>query len=277
MSINFVEDVDPECGKVQVDPTQLHQVVMNLCTNAFQAMAEQKGTLKVSLQRVEIDGEEVAGEPTTFTGPFIVLSVSDTGCGMDQVTKERIFDPYFTTKEIGEGTGLGLAVIHGIIESCNGFIKVESEPGQGTTFQVYIPALEETVAAPRQDTGKNRVLPAGTERIMVVDDEDAILKLHETLLKRLGYKVTSTTDSRVALAKIRNHPEQFDLIITDQSMPNLSGVELAREVLKIKPMMPIVLCTGYSSIISEKEALALGIKKYAKKPVAIKELAEIVR
>ncbi|MEA1922333.1 MAG: PAS domain S-box protein [Pseudomonadota bacterium] len=276
-TVNIVEDVDPECGEVEADSTQLHQVVMNLCTNAFHAMKEQKGTLKVSLQRVEKDHEETTGEPAMSTDSFIVLSVSDTGCGMDQATKERIFDPYFTTKEVGEGTGLGLAVIHGIVESCDGFIEVESEPGHGSTFQVYIPALERKIVGSQQETEKNRTLLTGMERIMVVDDEVAILKLHETLLQRLGYQVTSTTDSRVALAEIHNHPDQFDLIITDQSMPNLSGVELTSEVLKIKPTMPIILCTGYSSIVSEEEALAMGVKKYAKKPISIKGFAKIVR
>ena len=276
-TIQIEEDIDPECGEIQADPTQLHQVVMNLCTNAFQAMEDQKGTLKVILQRAETDTEKVTGEPGTSTDSFIVLSVSDTGCGMDKATKERIFDPYFTTKETGKGTGLGLSVIHGIVESYHGFIKVESEPGQGTTFQVYIPALGKNIVTPLQETERDGSLPTGTERILIVDDEDAILDLHKTILQRLGYEVTTTTDSQNALELIRTHQDRFDLVVTDQTMPNLSGVELARETLKIKPTMSIILCTGYSSVVSEKNALAIGIKKYAKKPVGIKELAKIVR
>ncbi len=276
-TIKIEEDIDPECGEVEANETQLHQIVMNLCTNAFQAMEDQKGTLKVTLQLVEINAKEVPGELTTSTGSFVVLSVSDTGCGMDRITKERIFDPYFTTKETGKGTGLGLAVIHGIVESYKGFIKVESEPGQGATFKIYIPALEKNIVTALSEIEKNQLLTTGTEHIVVVDDEDAILKLHEILFQRLGYKVTSTTDSQEALAEISIHPDRFDLLITDQSMPHLSGVELAREVLKLKPTMPIILCTGFSSIISEKDALAIGIKKYLKKPVELKELARIVR
>ena len=276
-TVKIEEEIDLECGEVQVDPTQLHQVVMNLCTNAFHAMEDQKGTLQVELQRMEVDMGEAAEDPTALDGPFIVLSVSDTGCGMDQATKERIFDPYFTTKETGKGTGLGLAVIHGIVESFSGFIKVESEPGCGTTFQVYIPARENKINLLLQKTDEDGSLPVGTERIMVVDDEDSILDLHEMVLKRLGYKVTAITDSRVALEKIHAHPDQYDLLLSDQSMPNLSGAELSREVLKIRSTMPIILCTGYSSIVSEKDALAIGIKKYVKKPVGLKKLAVIIR
>ena len=275
-TIKIEEDIDSECGEIQADITQIHQVVMNLCTNAFQSMEDQRGTIKVKLQRTEITTEEIAEKQGMPTGSFIVLSVSDTGQGMDQATKERIFEPYFTTKETGKGTGLGLAVIHGIIESYNGFIKVESELEQGTTFNVYIPALEKNILTSLQETEKEP-LPAGTERIMIVDDEEAILDLHEKVLKRLGYKVTSTIDSLVALEKIRVDPDQFDLIVTDQSMPNLSGAELAQEVLKIKPTMPIILCTGYSSVVSGKDAMTIGIKRYAKKPVKLKELARIVR
>ena len=280
-TISIEEDIDPDCGEITADSTQLHQVVINLCTNAFQAMENQKGTLTVKLQRTEIAAEEIkgiTGEPKTPAGSFIVLSVSDSGHGMDQATKERIFEPYFTTKEIGQGTGLGLAVIHGIIESCKGFIKVESEPGQGTTFQVYIPALKRYIVTPTQETtGGHELLPTGTERILVVDDEEAILKLHEAILKRLNYEITSTTDSRKALELIRSHPDKFDLIVTDQGMPDLSGAELAREVLKTNSTIPIILCTGYSSAVSEKEALAIGIRKYLKKPITIKDFAETVR
>ncbi|MEA3348287.1 MAG: response regulator, partial [Pseudomonadota bacterium] len=280
-TIRIEEDIDPDCGEIKADSTQLHQVVMNLCTNAFQAMEKQKGTLTVKLQRTEIAAEEIegiTGKPKTPTGSFIVLSVSDNGHGMDQATKERIFEPYFTTKESGQGTGLGLAVIHGIIESCNGFIKVESEPGQGTTFQIYIPALKRYIVTPTQKTTKgHKLLPTGTECILVVDDEEAILNLHEEVLKRLNYEITSTTDSREALDMIRSHPDKFDLIVTDQSMPDLSGAELAREVLQTSATIPIIICTGYSSVLSEEEALAMGIRKYLKKPISIKDFAETVR
>ncbi len=267
-TIKIEQEIDSDCGKIEADPTQLHQIVMNLCTNAFQSMEDQKGTLKVTLQRME---------STTFTGPFIMLTVSDTGCGMDQVTKERIFDPYFTTKETGKGTGLGLAVIHGIVESYNGFIKVESEIGRGTTFKVFLPVLEKSMVTDVQEQKEDSFLPTGTEHILIVDDEEAILNLHKIFLQQLGYEISSTINSREALEKIRLYSDRFDLLVTDQSMPNLSGVELAREVLKIKPALPIILCTGYSAVVSEKEALAIGIKKYAKKPVELQNLAGIIR
>ncbi len=276
-TVEIVENIDPECGEVLADQTQMHQVVMNLCTNAFQAMADQKGVVKVELRQLEIAPEEVSGWSREVAGSFVVLSISDTGCGMNAATRARIFEPYFTTKETGKGTGLGLAVIHGIIESCNGFIKVDSEPGQGTTFHVYMPSLEKDINLETLKTEKEVDLPTGSERIMVVDDEEAIIRLHETILQRLGYEVTSTIDSRVALAEIQSDPNAFDLLLTDQSMPNLSGAELAREVLKVKPTMPIILCTGYSSIVSEADALVLGIKRFAKKPVTLDELAHIVR
>ncbi len=276
-TIDIVEHLDPECGEIQADPTQLHQIVMNLCTNAFHAIKDQKGTLKIKLQRVEIDSDKDTGKPTTSTGTFIVLSVSDSGCGMDQATKKRIFEPYFTTKKIGQGTGLGLAITHGIVESYNGFIEVESELGQGTTFHIYLPALEKSNVAPQQKEGRSNNLAPGSEHILIVDDEEAILNLHEALLTRLGYKITATNSSREALVLITAKPNQFDLIITDQSMPNISGAEMAHEALKIKPTMPIILCTGYSSVLSENDALAIGIKKYVQKPVSIKDLAKIVR
>ncbi|MCD6532802.1 MAG: PAS domain S-box protein [Deltaproteobacteria bacterium] len=259
-TILIEEDLDLDCGKIEADPTQLHQVVMNLCTNAAQAMTDEKGSLTVTLLRTKITSQEIetlTGGSKKSAGPFIVLSVSDTGYGMDRATKERIFEPYFTTKETGKGTGLGLAVIHGIIESCNGFIKVESEPGEGTSFQVYIPARKRDVVKPLPKEEKNGLPPSGTERVLLIDDEEAVLNLHSEVLQRLGYQVTAITDSREALKLIRSHLTQFDLIISDQSMPNLSGAELAHETLKTDPTMPFILCTGFSSVFSEKEALAL--------------------
>jgi len=185
---------------------------------------------------------------------------------------------HFTTKIQGKGTGLGLAVIHGIVRKYQGFIRVESEPGRGSSFQVYIPALpreKNAVRSSRKETEKP--LPTGTERILLIDDENIILNLHEMLLKKLGYQVTATTDSPAVLKQIRVHPEQFDLIVTDQTMPNLSGAELAQEVLSLRPNMPIILCTGYSAVFLAAEALVMGIKKYVEKPVQPHELARLVR
>ncbi len=266
--------VDPECGSILADPTNIHQIVVNLCTNAYHAMENEKGTLTVTLSRTEIQKENSV-ESDVLPGPFVELSIKDTGQGMDKKTMARIFEPYFTTKDIGKGSGLGLAVLHGIVKTLHGFVRVESEPGKGSTFHVYIPALEE-VAATSIKIGQKSI-PKGTERILVVDDESVIVSLNKAILERLGYTVTATTSSVEALEKVRTQGDEFDLVITDQTMPNLSGVEMAQEILKIKPNMPIILCSGYSSVITEEGALALGIKKYAIKPVDRTTLAQIVR
>lgn len=275
-TIEFQVDIDKECGTIMADPTNIHQIIVNLCTNALHALEAEKGMIGVSLQRVEMGIDEIRGEPDVSPGPFIVLTVSDTGCGMDQDTLGRIFDPYFTTKELGKGTGLGLAVIHGIIRDYHGFIRVESHPGQGSSFSVYIPALPLETAT-SADTEKKGSLPTGTERILVVDDEVMVVNLHRQILDQLGYQVSATTDSRDALQKICADPDQFDLIITDQTMPHLTGGELAQEILKKRHDMPIIICTGYSSVLPQEEALALGIKKYVRKPVDRRSLAHIVR
>lgn len=275
-TIQIVMDIDKKCGKIMADPINIHQIVVNLCTNSLYAMENEKGVLHVSLQRKEVSDKEVIGESDVSSGPFIVLEIRDTGHGMDQVTAARIFEPYFTTKGIGKGTGLGLAVIHGIIQDYHGFIQVKSVPEEGATFSVYIPALQEEKPASNEiETTKDS--PAGTERILIVDDESMIVNMNKTVLERLGYTVSTTTDSLDALEKVRTNPDQFDLIITDQTMPNLTGAELAQKILKIKHNIPIILCTGYSSILSEGDALAIGIKKYTRKPVDRTTLAQVVR
>ncbi len=273
-TIIIEEHIDPESGSILANPTNIHQIVVNLCTNAYHAMENEKGTLTVSLSRTEIRKEDSV-ESDVSPGPFIELSIQDTGQGMDKKTMARIFEPYFTTKDVGKGCGLGLAVIHGIVKSLHGFIRVESEFGKGSTFHVYIPALEEVAAT--SVTIEQESIPGGTERILVVDDESIIVNMNAMILEQLGYTVTATTSSIEALEKIRTHADDFDLVITDQTMPNLSGVEMAQEILKIKPDMQIILCSGYSSVITEEGALALGIKKYAMKPVSLKILAQIVR
>ena len=273
-TISLEERIDPDCGLVLADQTNVHQIIVNLCTNAFHAMENEKGTLAVSICRKDIQAEDI-NESDVSPGPFVVLSVSDTGHGMDEETIGRVFEPYFTTKKVDKGTGLGLAVIHGIVKDYKGFIQVESELGKGSIFHVCIPALKEDSSTFVKTEQNND--PRGTEQILIVDDESLIINLNTSILERLGYKVTATTNSQEALEKIRQYPDQFDLIITDQTMPDLSGVELAEEVLKIKPNMPIILCSGYSSAITKKGALAIGIKEYAEKPVGRKALSNIVR
>ncbi|MDD3814049.1 MAG: response regulator [Desulfocapsaceae bacterium] len=274
-TIAIEEHIDPESGSIFADPTSIHQIVVNLCTNAYHAMDNEKGTLTVSLSRKEIHKEDSI-ESDVVPGSFVKLSIQDTGSGMDKKTMARIFEPYFTTKETGKGSGLGLAVVYGIVKTLHGFIKVESEPGQGATFSVYIPALEEVAAIPPEQT-ELKDLPRGIERILVVDDEPIIVSLNTKMLERFGYRVTATTSSKEALEKIHAQGDDFDLVITDQTMPNLSGVELAREILNIKPDMPIILCSGYSSVVTEDEALASGIKRYVMKPLDIRTLVKMIR
>jgi len=273
-TIEIRQDIDGDCGLVMGDPTQIHQVLMNLCTNGYHAMGE-SGVLAVSLKKAR----NTPAGPLGSIGPpapsCLVLEVRDTGCGMDQHTVERIFDPYFTTKEAGKGTGLGLAMVHGIVLSHHGRIMVDSKPGKGSTFRVYLPRL----AAGRQRPAveSSEPCPTGTERILLVDDEKPVVQVTSLSLRNLGYQVFAFSSSEEAVAAFRNRPEGFDLIITDMAMPRLSGVQLARAVLRIRPDMPIILCTGYSESINAEQARELGIRKFLLKPVVRMTLATTVR
>ncbi|WP_022669040.1 response regulator [Desulfospira joergensenii] len=275
-TIQIKEEIDGDSGEIMGDPVNIHQIVVNLCTNSLHAMENEKGRLIIRLFRKEISEKEAEAYPGGIPGIFIVLEVSDTGHGMDPTTLEQIFDPFFTTKEIGKGTGLGLSVIHGIVKDYNGFIQAKSEPGQGTLFHVYLPALDQS-STPKKPVSRDKPLTGGGEQILIVDDESMIINLNRQILERLGYKVYATTLGSDALEKFRLTPDQFDLIITDQTMPELTGVELAREILKIRPGIPILLCTGYSSVITEQDALKIGITKQLQKPVSKKILAAVVR
>lgn len=276
-SIAIRKNIDSHCGSILADPTNLHQIVVNLCTNAFHAMEDEQGVLEVSLQRKELGAAEIGGDSSISPGSFIVLEVSDTGRGMDEAEQAHIFEPYFTTKEPGKGTGLGLALIHDIIQAYHGFIRVQSAPGKGSTFSVYIPAVSLEVASPLEEPGAEEALPTGNERILIVDDEIAIAEMLKIMLETSGYRVSTTAKSTEALEKIQADPHQFDLIITDQTMPDLTGAELARKVLHINDKLPVILCTGYSSTLSRKDALAIGIKKYINKPVDRTTLITTVR
>ena len=277
-SIEIVSDLDPECGTTLVDPTQIQQIIMNLCTNAVHAMEKENGQLGIILARRRFSNKHFEGLAAPVSGDFIELAVSDTGQGMDAETLEHIFDPYFTTKEVGKGSGMGLAVVHGIVHGLGGMIKVSSSPGKGSVFQIYLPAID---APPQElDDEEGRLadlLPAGRERILFVDDEETIVSVHKLFWAELGYEVEALTDSRAALQRFQAMPQRFDLVITDQTMPKLSGADLAVEMLKLRPDLPIILCTGYSNVISEEEARELGIKKFVMKPVSLQELARLAR
>ena len=276
-TIEIKQDIDPACGIIMADPTTIYQIVVNLCTNAFQAMEDERGSLAVSLKRVELTAAELSGHEHLSPGPYVELMVKDSGSGIEPATLSHIFEPYFTTKTDGKGTGLGLAVVHGIVNNLKGMIKVESMVGRGSTFLVYLPALEtrneEKTAA---QSVASRFVP-GSERIMVVDDDSMILTLLKTVLGRLGYKVSTYLDSEQALAALTANPRAFDLLITDQTMPGLTGADLTRAVLRLRSDLPVILCTGYSSVFSEAQAKELGIKRYFTKPIELKELAKAIR
>lgn len=256
------------------DPTQVHQVLMNLCSNAHHAMREKGGILEVELKSVDVDADFAVLVPNLREGPYVRLTLSDTGHGMDRPTMERIFEPFFTTKAVGVGTGMGLATVHGIVTSHNGAITVYSEPGKGTTFHVYLPRLESKAPdAPLQVES----IPTGKERILFVDDEASLARLGKQMLERLGYDVTARTSSVEALEAFRAKSDKFDLVITDQTMPNITGMELAEEMMRIRPDIPIILATGFSETISPERAKQLGIREYIMKPVAARELAQVTR
>ncbi|MBU0946946.1 MAG: response regulator [Proteobacteria bacterium] len=275
-TIEITEDIDPESGFVLADQTEIQQIIVNLCTNALHAMKDETGTLKVTLARKELNADDVSGHPKVLPGPFIELTVSDTGCGMDQQTQQRIFEPYFTTKETGKGTGLGLSVVLGLVQAYGGIVTVESALGKGATFHVYLQMITEEIKTPVA-IEEVTSLSTGIERILTVDDETIIVALHEAALSNLGYRVTVKTSSKEALAALQADPQSFDLLITDQTMPDLTGAKLAEEVLTLRPDMPIILCTGYSTTISEESALGIGIKRYLTKPVDSNNLARIIR
>jgi len=261
-------------GVAQADATQIHQVLMNLCTNAAHAM-DNKGILEVRLSPVDLSESDLADQSIVDLkpGPHVRLTVSDTGCGIDTKTIERIFDPYFTTKEVGKGSGLGLAVLHGIVKRHEGAITVRSEPGKGATFSVYIPRIDVQAEATMQ---VDNLLPRGSERILLVDDEPIVMKMGTRLLEHLGYKLTSQTDSVNALEIFRLAPDEFDLVITDYTMPELTGLDFAREIRLIRPDMPIMLCTGFSEKITPDSVKELRMELLMK-PYGMSEISEAAR
>jgi len=273
-TIEIRQELENDSGMILCDPTQVYQVLMNLCTNAAHAMEESGGNLEVSLKRVNLDG--VSSSLGIEAGGYLRLRVKDTGHGIRPEILNRIFDPYFTTKEPGKGTGLGLAVVHGIVKSCGGGIGVSSEVGKGSTFDIYFPRVEEVRS--RSEAGKAEPFPlGGHEQVLFVDDEQAIVEIGKEILERLGYEVVVRTSSVEALELFKNSPGRFDLVITDMTMPNMRGDRLARELLEIRPDIPIILCTGFSESISEEGAKALGVREFAMKPLLLKDLAQAIR
>lgn len=268
------QNLSEAAGQVLADPTQIHQVIMNLCTNAAHAMGEKGGLLEVGLQEVEIELSDSPDFSGLAPGSYLALTVSDTGDGMGPEVMKRIFDPFYTTKEHDKGTGLGLSVVHGIVKSLGGAISVNSEVGEGTTFRILLPQLDETAPSQVEETAD---IPAGKERILIVDDEAPLVRSMARMLDGLGYQVTFHDNSREALEGFRGQPDEFDLVVTDLTMPELTGFELAREILQIRPKLPILICTGFSEHTIEARIKVAGIFGLLKKPITKRELAVQVR
>ncbi|PIE22017.1 MAG: hypothetical protein CSA62_14420 [Planctomycetota bacterium] len=282
-TIEIHEDYKKDRRVVFADPTAIHQVVVNLCTNALHAMKDQKGLLRIALDDVHVDVEQMVGEWSVDRGNYSVLTIEDNGSGMSKETMNQIFEPYFTTKAKGEGTGLGLATVHGIVKNCDGFITVESSPGNGTTFNIHFPTQHQGSG----EIGKSQVSPpgwehiqrtaSGHERILLVDDESNLCNVGKELLEKLGYQVIAISSSREAMDAFARDPEQFDLVVSDQTMPDFTGVDLFAAMSRVRPGLPFILYTGFTSTITKEEALSMGIKAFLEKPLTATELAKQVR
>ena len=273
-TINISRHISNNCRLIMADHTQIHQIAMNLMTNAYHAMEDTGGTLTVNLSEIEWEEGDV---PVLEMAPgeYICLTVADTGMGMDQGVLDRIFDPYFTTKQEGKGTGLGLSVVHGIVKDHGGYVSVHSESGVGTEFKVYLPAIQTESCA--KESEKSLLVPKGKERVLLVDDEQQIVAMLKQMLERLGYQVTCRTSSIEALEAFRQNPIVFDLVITDMTMPNMTGEQLSRQLMEIRRDVPVILCTGFSEKMSKERAGALGIKSFLMKPVVMSDLANTIR
>ncbi|MGA1824638.1 MAG: response regulator [bacterium] len=274
-TIDIIQNIDKHCGPVLADATQIHQVIMNMGTNAYHAMFEKGGVLEVSLVEVDLDSTNLEPDMDLEPGPYVKLTFADTGHGMDPEVMERIFDPYFTTKSLSKGTGMGLSVVHGIVTSHKGHISVSSKADEGATFHIYLPRIR-TLAA-EQEMNTSPSIPKGNESILLIDDEESILQMLQQMLERLGYRITALTSSLEALEAFRTQQDKFDLIITDQTMPNMTGDKLAEEIIKIRPDLPIILFSGFSEIISEQKAKSIGIKEFIMKPLVKSEIAHTIR
>ena len=273
-TIEIKSIIEPKVDPIFADPTQIHQVIMNLCTNSAHAMEDSGGILQVSLCNFELTVQQTSQYPELNPGFYVKLSIRDTGHGMDAATMGRIFDPYFTTKAQDKGTGMGLAVVHGIVKGHGGGIYVQSTPGEGTQFDILFPTMEKQIIS---ETEELKTLPTGNENILFIDDEDILIDLGKHMLKKLGYRVEILTQPLKALEIFRARPDKFDLVISDMTMPNMTGDNLAMELMKIRPDIPVVICTGYSERMDDRRARELGIKGLIMKPFTIRSLSKTVR
>ena len=274
-TITIREQLDADTPSIMADPTQIHQVMMNLCINAFHAMESCGGSLDIQLCGRNLNGEDIKNVSGISPGYFVMLSIGDTGSGIPLEIRDRIFDPYFTTKPAGMGTGMGLSIVQDIVEADGGFVTCESTPGSGTCFQVFFPATEHKIYEPSQPIPEEP--DTGREKILFVDDEKSLTELARSLFPRLGYHVTTFNNSLEALAYVKEAPHRFDLVITDYNMPGMTGLELSRNIQAIRTDLPIILCTGYSEVIDETRVDDYGIKGFIMKPIARNEIAALIR
>ncbi len=273
-TIDIKVNIPDKSQTIEADATQIHQVLINLCTNASHAMEKSGGELIVTVSKLIVDEKTSLVFGGIHTGPYICLEVSDTGVGISPAVKKKMFDPYFTTKEIGKGTGMGLAVVLGVVETHNGGIAVKSQPGKGTSVKVVFPIVKEQEAVSIQPSRK---LLKGKETILLIDDEKAIIKMERQMLERLGYTLVTSTAPDEALKLFSQNPSRFDLIITDMTMPKMTGDTLAKKMIKIRPDIPVILCTGFSEKINGEASIKMGIKKYIEKPIKLKQIAKMIR
>ena len=269
-TIDIQHNIQPDCGVIKADPTQIHQIIMNIATNAYHAMEETGGVLTISLNEIQLSRHDIKTLEIS-PGSYVCLRVADTGIGMDKNLIDKIFEPFFTTKGKAKGTGMGLSVVHGIVKSMGGSIQVYSKPGQGSEFKAYFP-VEKNVPKKHKPKDKGPVR-GGTERILLVDDEEAIAALVKQMLERMGYQVTSCNSSIDALETFHTNPDKFDLVITDATMPGMTGNQLSKKITRIRPDIPVLLCTGFSEHMSDENAISMGIKGFLLKPVEINDLA----
>ncbi len=259
---------------ILADPIQINQVIMNLCINAFQAMEETGGLLEIRVENEMLYGVTANNYKELTTDGYVKITVSDTGPGIDPKVIDRIFDPYFTTKEVGKGSGMGLSVVHGIVKSHNGTITVDSKLGRGTTFTILFPLITEK---PEIEAETTDGLALGNERVLFVDDEQSIADMSGNMLARLGYKAEIETNPEAALELFKANPDQFDLVITDMTMPQMTGTKLSEKLKEIRSDVPIIICTGHSSLIGEEKAKGMRIDAYVMKPIVKQEIAKIIR
>ncbi|EPR44141.1 PAS/PAC sensor hybrid histidine kinase [Desulfovibrio sp. X2] len=270
-NIEIRQRIETEDDLVAADPTQLHQILLNLCTNAAHAMREGGGLLEVTVADESVDADMARTMPGVRPGAYLRLSVRDSGHGIAPDLVDRIFDPFFTTKRPGEGTGMGLAVVHGIVRSHEGTVKVESEPGEGTVFHVLLPKTDRAAEA---EAELPPVSPQAGGRVLFVDDEPALVEIGREMLESLGYEVEGHVDAPEALRSLTADPGRFDLLVTDQNMPRLTGLELAERATKLRPGLPVILCTGFSDAVSPESMRAAGVRDLLMKPLLKRRLAE---